>query len=442
MTSQTFPQGTATAAPARALTRGDYKTLGLSALGGTLEFYDFVVFVFFANVIGSLFFPAEMPDWLRQLQTLGIFAAGYLARPLGGILIAHFGDILGRKKMFTLSIFLMAVPTLVIGLLPTYASIGIAAPLLLLLMRVLQGAAIGGEMPGAWVFVAEHAPARHYGFAIGALTSGITGGIFLGSIIGVWLNSSYSATEIHDWAWRVPFILGGVFGLVSVYLRRFLHETPVFQELQARKEAGRELPIKTILREHRAACVLVALMTWVLSTAIVVVVLFTPAYLQKVFHIAPAAAMKANALATVTLTLGCVFWGWLSDRLGTRVVMVLGWLGMSATAYIFYLGLPGTDASLLWSYALVGFFVGSISLLPVVGVRAFPAPVRFTGLSFAYNMAYAVFGGLTPMLVSVWQQTDVMAPAHYVAAMGILGAVLGFWPLASKGWQPRSTSGR
>ena len=442
MTSQTFPQGTAAAAPARALTRGDYKTLGLSALGGTLEFYDFVVFVFFANVIGSLFFPAEMPDWLRQLQTLGIFAAGYLARPLGGILIAHFGDILGRKKMFTLSIFLMAVPTLVIGLLPTYASIGIAAPLLLLLMRVLQGAAIGGEMPGAWVFVAEHAPARHYGFAIGALTSGITGGIFLGSIIGVWLNSSYSAAEIHDWAWRVPFILGGVFGLVSVYLRRFLHETPVFQELQARKEAGRELPIKTILREHRAACVLVALMTWVLSTAIVVVVLFTPAYLQKVFHIAPAAAMKANALATVTLTLGCVFWGWLSDRLGTRVVMVLGWLGMSATAYIFYLGLPGTDASLLWSYALVGFFVGSISLLPVVGVRAFPAPVRFTGLSFAYNMAYAVFGGLTPMLVSVWQQTDVMAPAHYVAAMGILGAVLGFWPLASKGWQPRSTSGR
>ena len=133
MTSQTLPQGATPSAAPRALTRGDYKTLGLSALGGTLEFYDFVVFVFFANVIGSLFFPATMPDWLRQLQTLGIFAAGYLARPLGGILIAHFGDILGRKKMFTLSVFLMAVPTLVIGLLPTYESIGIAAPILLLL---------------------------------------------------------------------------------------------------------------------------------------------------------------------------------------------------------------------------------------------------------------------------------------------------------------------
>lgn len=432
-----LPAALAAGVPHRSLNREDYKTLGLSALGGTLEFYDFVVFVFFANVIGSLFFPAAMPDWLRQLQTLGIFAAGYLARPIGGILIAHFGDILGRKKMFTLSVFLMALPTLIIGLLPTYESWGIAAPILLLLMRVMQGAAIGGEMPGAWVFVAEHAPAKRYGFAIGSLTSGITGGIFLGSIIGVWLNSTYSSAEIHDWAWRIPFLLGGVFGLVSVYLRKFLHETPIFQELQARKQADRELPIKTILREHRQACVVVALMTWVLSTAIVVVILFTPSYLQKVFHIVPAMALKANAVATVTLTIGCVFWGWLSDRIGTRGAMVLGWGGMTLTTYLFYLNLPGTEASLVCTYATVGFFVGSISLLPVVGVRAFPPEVRFTGLSFSYNMAYAVFGGLTPMLVSVWQQVDVLAPAHYVAAMGVLGVAMGFWPLACKGWQAK-----
>ena len=423
-------------APARPLNRDDYKTLSLSALGGTLEFYDFVVFVFFANVIGSLFFPPELPEWMRQLQTLGIFAAGYLARPIGGVLIAHFGDLLGRKRMFTLSIFLMAVPTLVIGLLPTYASIGLAAPILLLLMRVVQGAAIGGEMPGAWVFVAEHAPAKHYGLAIGTLTSGITGGIFLGSIIGVWLNTHYSAAEIHDWAWRIPFLLGGIFGLVSVYLRRFLHETPVFQDLQARKQADRELPLRTVVRDHRAASVLVALMTWVLSTAVVVVVLFTPSYLQKLFHIPAALAMEANAIATVTLTLGCVFWGWFSDRAGTRAAMVLGWGGMALTAYLFYGSLPGTPAGLIARYALVGFFVGAIALLPVVGVRAFPPEVRFTGLSFAYNTAYAVFGGLTPMLVSVWQNVDAMAPAHYVAAMGVLGAVIGFWPLACQGWQP------
>ena len=421
----------------RPLTKDDYKTLSLSALGGTLEFYDFVVFVFFANVIGSLFFPASLPDWMRQLQTLGIFAAGYLARPLGGIIIAHYGDKIGRKKMFTLSIFLMAVPTLVIGLLPTYETIGLAAPLLLLLMRVLQGAAIGGEMPGAWVFVAEHSPAKNYGLAIGTLTSGITGGIFLGSIFGVWLNSTYSAEEIHDWAWRLPFILGGVFGLVSVYLRKFLHETPLFQDLQKRKAQDAELPLKTILRDHKEASWLVALMTWVLSTGVVVVVLMAPAYLQKVFHILPADAMKANAVATVTLTIGCVFWGWLSDKIGTKLTMLLGWGGMTISAYIFYLNLPG-ESTLVLRYALVGFFVGSISLLPVVGVRAFPVAVRFTGLSFAYNMAYAVFGGLTPLLVASWQQVDIMAPAHYVAAMGILGACIGlFWPMASKGWQPK-----
>lgn len=426
----------AAAAPHRPLTRRDYQTLGLSALGGTLEFYDFVVYVFFANVLGALFFPADMPDWLRQLQTLGIFAAGYLARPLGGIVIAHFGDVLGRKRMFTLSIFLMAVPTLVIGLLPTYATIGIAAPLLLLAMRVLQGAAIGGEMPGAWVFVAEHVPQRHYGLAVGTLTAGITGGILLGSLIAVAINTHYSPGQIHDWAWRIPFVLGGVFGLVSVYLRRFLEETPIFREIAARKQAGRELPLKTILREHRAAVVLVALMTWVLSTAIVVVILFTPTYLQKVFHIPATLSLEANVAATLTLTIGCALVGWLSDRVGTKAMMLVGWGGLAVTSYVFYLGLPGTPASLVATYALVGFFVGSISLLPIVGVRAFPPEVRFSGLSFAYNMAYAVFGGLTPILISVWQKVDLMAPAHYVAAMGVLGFALGFWPLASRGWRP------
>jgi MFS family permease len=140
------------------LTPADIRTLSLASLGGALEFYDFVIFVFFTGIIGKLFFPPDLPDWLRQLQVFGIFAAGYLARPLGGIVMAHAGDLHGRKRMFTLSVLLMAIPTLLIGLLPTYQTIGIAAPLLLLAMRVMQGAAIGGEAPGGWVFVAEHAP--------------------------------------------------------------------------------------------------------------------------------------------------------------------------------------------------------------------------------------------------------------------------------------------
>ncbi|AVT12057.1 MFS transporter [Paracidovorax avenae] len=437
MTSSSSAAASADAAqPHRPLTRGDYKTLGLSALGGTLEFYDFVIYVFFATVVSGLFFPADMPDWLRQLQTFGIFAAGYLARPIGGIVIAHFGDKLGRKRMFSLSIFLMAVPTLVIGLLPTYASIGVAAPLLLLAMRVLQGAAIGGEMPGAWVFVAEHVPKNRYGLGVGTLTAGITGGILLGSLVAIAINRTYTPAEVQGFAWRIPFILGGVFGLVSVYLRRFLHETPVFQELAARRAVARELPLKTIFRDHKGAMLLVALMTWVLSTAVVVVVLITPSYLQKVYHLPATLALEANAVATLTLTIGCVVMGWATDRFGTRAVMLVGWGGLFLTSYLFYLGLPGTPETLVRNYALVGFFVGSIALLPIVGVRAFPPEVRFSGLSFSYNMAYAVFGGITPVLLTVWMQRDPMAPAHYVAAMGLLGFVLGFVPLASRGWQP------
>nr|WP_315430046.1 MFS transporter [uncultured Albidiferax sp.] len=437
MPSTSVPLSPGALAPSPSLSRQDVQTLGLSALGGTLEFYDFVIYVFFAAVLSHQFFPVDMPDWLRQLQTFGIFAAGYLSRPLGGIVIAHFGDLLGRKRMFTLSIFLMAVPTLVIGLLPTYASIGVAAPLLLLAMRVLQGAAIGGEMPGAWVFVAEHVPPHRYGLGVGTLTAGITGGILLGSLVAVGINTHYSPADVADFAWRIPFILGGVFGLVSVYLRRFLHETPVFQQLAQRRQVARELPLKTILREHRAACLLVGGLTWVLSAAIVVVVLITPNYLQKVHGIAPALALEANAVATLMLTLGCVLMGWACDRIGTRAVMLIGFGGLLLTSYLFYTGLPGTPASLVWSYGLVGFFVGVIATVPIVGVRAFPAAVRFTGLSFAYNMSYAIFGGMTPIVLTLWLQKDPLAPAYYVGGLAVLGMLLALVPLSSRGFVAR-----
>jgi MFS transporter, MHS family, proline/betaine transporter len=417
--------------PQRPLTSRDYRTLALAALGGALEFYDFVIYVFFAAVLGRLFFPADMPDWVRLVQTFGIFAAGYLARPLGGILIAHFGDLLGRKRMFTLSIFLMAVPTLAIGLLPTYTSIGIAAPLLLLVMRLLQGAAIGGEVPGAWVFVAEHVPAQRFGLAIGTLTAGLTVGILLGSLMAGAINTFYAPADVAAYAWRIPFIVGGAFGLVSVYLRRFLEETPVFQEMSARRALARELPIKAILREHRGATLLAIALTWVLSAGIVVVILFTPTYLQQIHKIPAALALQANSVATLTLTFGCLVFGWANDRFGTRPTMLVGFTLLFASSYVFYTTLPGTPDSLLLSYGLTGFFVGVVTMVPIVAVRSFPASVRFSGLSFAYNLSYAIFGGLTPVALSLWLRTDQMAPAHYVGGLAILGFLLALAPMSA-----------
>ena len=418
--------------PARPLTRNDYKTLSLSALGGALEFYDFIIFVFFATVVGKLFFPADMPEWLRLMQTFGIFAAGYLARPLGGIVMAHFGDLLGRKKMFTLSIFMMAVPTLIMGLLPTYAQIGMAAPILLLLMRVIQGAAIGGEVPGAWVFVSEHVPARNTGFACGTLTAGLTAGILLGSLVATLINSVYSAEEVADYAWRIPFLLGGVFGLFSVYLRRWLHETPVFAELQQRKALAEEVPLRAVLRDHRGAIVLSMLLTWLLSAGIIVVILMTPTVLQTVYGFTPSVALQANSLAIVLLTLGCIGAGKLVDRFGAGRVFVAGSLALLVSSWTFYHTLAEHKDLLFPMYALTGLCVGIVGAVPFVMVRAFPPVVRFSGLSFSYNVAYAIFGGLTPMAVTALLKFSPMAPALYVAGICTIGLLVGLYLLATK----------
>jgi len=406
---------------ARQLTGQDYKTLTLAALGGALEFYDFIIFVFFANAIGQLFFPPEMPDWLRTLQTFGIFAAGYVVRPLGGIVMAHFGDLLGRKRMFTLSILMMAVPTLTIGLLPTYASIGLAAPLLLLLMRVFQGAAVGGEVPGAWVFVSEHVPARHTGYACGMLTAGLTFGILLGSLVATGINTAYQPDEVLAGAWRWPFLLGGVFGLGAMYLRRWLHETPVFAEMAQRKALAAEMPLKSVLRNHRGAVIVSMLLTWMLSAGIVVVILMTPALLQKIYHVDARTSLVANTVATLCLAFGCIFYGVLADRLGAKPVLLVGSALLAACTYVFYTKLRAQPELLLPLYGLTGFAVGVVGAVPSVLVRAFPPQVRFSGLSFSYNVAYAIFGGLTPVMVTLMLKNDPLAPAWYVIAVCLIG---------------------
>ena len=409
------------------LSSRDYRTLVLAALGGALEFYDFIIFVFFALVIGKLFFPPDMPEWLRQIQVFGIFAAGYLARPLGGIVMAHFGDLLGRKRMFMLSILLMSVPTLAIGLLPVYAVIGIWAPLLLLAFRLMQGAAIGGEVPGAWVFVSEHVPPRHVGFACGVLTAGLTGGILLGSMVAMSVNRIYTPAEVLAEGWRVPFIIGGVFGFVSFWLRQWLQETPVFREMQARQALAQELPLKTVLREHRSAVILTMLMTWLLSAAIVVMILMTPVLLQKLFNIPAATTLLANSIAILSLSVGCIVFGALADRYGAGRVLVAGCMMLGISSVVLYQQVSISAQHINALYAWCGFFVGVIGVVPSVAVKSFPAAVRFSGLSFSYNVAYAVFGGLTPILVTLMLPADSLAPAHYVAAMSVVGVLIGIY---------------
>lgn len=422
--------------PADPLSRQDLKTLALASLGGALEFYDFIIFVFFTTVISHLFFPPDTPEWLSQFQAFGIFAAGYLARPLGGVIMAHFGDLLGRKRMFTLSVLLMALPTLGIGLMPTYESLGLGAPLLLLTLRILQGAAVGGEVPGAWVFVAEHVPPSRTGLACSSITAGLTAGILLGSLVATTINLLYSPAQVHRFAWRIPFLLGGAFGLIAVYLRQWLHETPIFEALRQRQALSQELPLKTVLRGHRLQVLIGMLVTWLLTAAIVVVILMTPTMMQTLFHIDPTQTLKGSSLATFALTISCVLVGFACDRFGAARVLIGGCLLLVPATYGLYLGVAQNPHWLLPLYTLAGLTVGVVGAVPSLMVGLFPAAIRFSGLSFSYNVAYAIFGGLTPLLVSLMLRLSGLAPAHYVAAVASVGMICGVVLLKRSHEQP------
>ncbi|WP_252349673.1 MFS transporter [Acidomonas methanolica] len=320
----------------RALSFSQFRIFALASLGGALEFYDFVIFAFLARLIAAHFFPSSQADWLRQAEAFGLFGAGYLARPLGGIVMAHFGDISGRKKVFTFSVLLMAVPTLLMGLLPGYATLGAGAPLILLVLRMMQGAAIGGEAPGGWVFVAEHAPPGRAGLATGLLTGGLTGGILLGSVVILTLNAALPPAAVASWGWRVPFILGGVFGLGAMVLRQWLDETPVFREMHARAAIARTLPARILLRDHRPAVLCSMASTWTLTAAIVVLILMMPPLMQTLHHVPASDTMLASLAATLCLTVAAVGTGALTDALPLRRLCVFSGLALAVGAFALY----------------------------------------------------------------------------------------------------------
>lgn len=222
-----------------------------------------------------------------------------------------------------------------------------------------------------------------------------------------------------------------------MYLRKFLQETPIFKEMAAKHALAKEMPVKTVMKSHKEACFITAVLTLSLSTAVVVTILMTPAVVvEKMYHIDRTVSLQANCVATLMLTLGCIFWGWISDKLGTRVCMAASWGGLAISAYHFYSALhPEMAASeLMFNYGLMGLFAGAIATTPIIGVRAFPPAIRFSGLSFAYNLAYAVFGGLTPMITGAWLQQSPMAPAYYVGIVSLLAVAVAFLPLSYKGW--------
>jgi len=384
----------------RSLGKKDFKILSLSSLGGTLEFYDFIIFVFFAQYISQNFFPTHLSDFWKMFNTYGIFAAGYLARPLGGIVMAHFGDKFGRKNMFMLSILLMVIPTFALAFVPGFESIGYTCIILLVLVRIFQGIAIGGELPGAWVFTYEHAPTNKKRTYLGILTASVVGGILLGSIVFLLMNKFFSQAELFEWAWRVPFFLGGIFGIISIYLRKFLSETPIFEQMK-KEQALEKFPLKEVLKRAKKSVLVSMLITWVLTACIVVLILILPSYLAGILGIDKSTQSYLQMAAIIAISSGCVMSGILSDKIGVFKACILFAVLFGFFSFLCFNALYTKDAvfeNVAKLYLLTCFFAGIMNFCPIIMSEIFEAKIKFSGLSFAYNIAYAIAGGITPQL--------------------------------------------
>jgi MFS family permease len=416
----------------------DARNLSLASLGAVLEYFDFQVYVFVAGAISIAFFPPGASPWLKQVQAFGIYAVGYLVRPVAGMIIAHYADRIGRKKLFIFTVLLMSIPTFLMGLMPTYAVAGWMAPAAVLLLRILQGCAVGGELPGASVFICEHAPARRLGFSSGVFVGVTNCGLLLGAGAAA-LSKEIAGLdpELASMAWRLPFIFGGIFGLVAAYLRRHLSETPMFEEIREAKQLSKQVPLAVILRDYRWECLFALGSVFVFSTTSGVYFQYLPTYLIGQLHFAETLVFTANVVGIGAFVLAMPLWGLVRDRFGWARTITAATVINAALAVWFFHFLPTLapdDTRLIYGFVAVGV-VGSCMHAMVPGLIAslFPTAIRQSGFAFPYSIGTALFTGLTPLALA-WAVRDhgLLAPMYqYLSACAValvIAATVRFMP--------------
>jgi MFS family permease len=409
------------------LTREQQKNLTLASLGSMLEFYEFMVFGFLTVVIARQFFPALIPDSVKTFQAFAIFTLGFLLRPLSGAVLGHLGDRLGRKKLFLFTVFAMAVPTILMGLLPSYAQIGIAAPIALLVLRLAQGIAIAGEFAGAAVFVSEHVLGSRVGYALGWMMCGSYLGFFLGAAMAAFLSNTLDPAALDAWGWRVAFIVGGIFGLVAVYLRRALDETPLFKEIVQIKGASTTFLLLDVTRYHLKPILFVTGCGAYLGIMVLIVYFYMPTSLQVQYGFARDTVFNANAAALLMLAVMCPAWGWIADRIGAAMTLGIGAAGASAVVFLFFQNIDSVASDptqLMWWCVGWSAFMGTAVAVAMFSALSFPTEVRFFGFGLCYNLGI-VISGVTPTLLA-WLVVayDKTSVAYLVVANGMVGIVL------------------
>jgi len=368
--------------------------MAAGAIGNVLEWFDFAIYGYFAATIGRTFFPGEDPV-AQLLAAFGIFAIGFVVRPLGGALLGHIGDQFGRRTALTVSVAAMAVPTFLIGLLPGYQTLGMMAPILLTALRVVQGLSVGGESTTSIVFMVERAPPHRRGLVGAVSCASATVGIMLGSAAGAILSWILPEAALDAWGWRIPFLFGLVVGVVGYYLRRSIVEAP-------RSHTAHHMPLVEAFEQHKLLILRLIGLAALNAIGFFVVFVYIVTWLQR-SGVAPARALTLNTISMACEVLAMFAFAWLSDRVGRRPLQFF------ATGATFLLAVPlfwlmHHDDALFILAGQMGFVLllgMSWGVLPPILVEATPPGVRCTVVALGFNLAMGVIGGLSP-LAATW----------------------------------------
>lgn len=398
------------------------KTSLTGAIGNVLEWYDFAVFGFVAPFMSKQFFPAS-DKTSALIQTFGVFAAGYLARPIGGVLFGQIGDRLGRKRALQLSVALMAIPTSLITILPTHEQVGLLAPILLIALRLLQGLSVGGELIGSSTYLVEVGEVNRRASSGSWSFFGAVLGNLLGSGVAALIHHLLSDAQIDAWGWRIPFLGGLAIGVVGWQMRSGLAETAEFIELQRSGKTERRPAIQS-LTETPLRVLQVAGIVLFFGAAFYTLFIWMPTYLMNFVKPPINDALLLNTLAITLMLVLMLPAGRLADRIGYKAVIALSILGLALTIYPLFRWIDsGSRAAVILAMGVFAVLLsGSQAAVPVAMAELFPPRLRYSGTAIGYNLALALFGGTAP-LVATWliaKTGDLAAPAWYLTVLAIV----------------------
>ncbi|MGO4443983.1 MFS transporter [Mycobacterium sp. 2YAF39] len=393
-----------------------------AAIGNTVEWYDFAIYSTLATYIADQFFPSG-DETAALLSTFAVFAAAFFMRPLGGFFFGPLGDRIGRQRVLALVIILMSGSTFLIGLVPSYDSIGVAAPLLLLLLRCVQGFSAGGEYGSGACYLAEFAPDKHRGFVVSFLVWSVVVGFLLGSLTVTGLETLLSESAMSSYGWRIPFLIAGVLGVVGLYIRLKLGDTPEFETLRDEGEVSSS-PLKEALTTSWRPILQIAGLVVIHNVGFYVVFTYLPTYFTKTLEFTKTNAFVSITIASIVAMILIPPLGALSDRIGRKPLLIAGAVGFVIFAYpLFMLLNAGSLAAAIAAHAgLAAIESVFVSASLAAGAELFATRVRSSGYSIGYNVSVAIFGGTAPY-VATWlvaQTGNELAPAYYVIAAAII----------------------